>query len=233
MTLGFAFLVATTFAPPASAKAPPPPARAYDWCSEVVVRPDGRYREDGSSCAPVWRDEEIASGAGIVLMGSYDDVSDPHFAHPANSSCGWPTSHGDNARYVTKLRKLRGDGPPLRIVHMHRFDVVPDSLASLPGFRAEFLLPTDRPWSEVEAFFANDRAPVCGAEGCRWSHAYGAWEDRGKGTWLRDAIADARIVLLERRPYPNQAGYDAFVADLERAGVQTAWIDAGCGYLRP
>jgi len=172
----------------AVAESPPRPARAYDWCSEVVVRPDERFTETGSSCAPVWRDEEIASGAGVVLMGSYDDVSDARFAHPANSKCGWPTSHADNARYVAKLRALRGSAPPLRFVHMHRFDVVADSLAALPGFRADFLLTTDRPWSDVMAFFASDRSPACGAEGCRWSDAYGAWEDRGKGTWLRDRI---------------------------------------------
>lgn len=173
---------------PAAAAPPPRPTQAFDWCSDVVVRPDERFAGEGSDCTRVWRDEEIASGAGVVLIGSYNDVSDSHFAHPGNSACGWPTSHADNARYVAKLRALRGSRPPLRIVHMTRFDLVADSLAALPGFQSDFLLTTDRPWSDVLAFFANDPSPACGAEGCRWSDAFGAWEDRGKGTWLSDRI---------------------------------------------
>ncbi len=186
-------LLAALGAMAAAAQSPTRPARVYDWCSEVVVRPDSRFRETGSSCAPVWPDDEIASGAGIVLLGSHDDVSDRRFAHEGNSRCGWPTSHADNARYIAKLRAMRGSLPPLRFVHMHRFDVVADSLTALPGFRADFLLTTDRPWSDVLAFFANDHAAACGAEGCRWSDAYGAWETRGKGTWLRDRIDAAGL----------------------------------------
>ncbi len=169
----------------ACAELPAPPVPAYDWCSDVVVRPDQRFHPGG--CDPIWSPESIARGAGVVMMGDYDDVSDARFAH-TDSQCTGPSTHADNARYVAKLRAPRPGSRALRVVHMSRFDLVADSIAALPGFRAEFLAVTDRPWNEVLGFFAADRSPLCGAEGCRWSDAFGGWEDRGKGSWLRDRI---------------------------------------------
>jgi len=109
--------------------------------------------------------------------------------HPT-STCETPETHSDNARYVARLhalRKQRG-GAPLLVVHMNRFDIVADTLAQLPGFRADFLVPTDRPWSEVMDFFARDHSPRCGSEGCRWSDAWGAREEDEKKKWLASAI---------------------------------------------
>ena len=182
-----AWLVAAV---PAAAQPPAPATRRdFDWCSEVVVRPDQRRKSVGSGCVIDWPDDAIAAGAGVVLLGDGVDTSEPVFLHPVGP-CGTPNSHADNARYIARLRALRAKrgGAPLLFVHMHRFDLVADTLAALPGFRADFLLSTDRPWSDVTSFFAKDRSPQCGKQGCRWSDAFGGWEDRGRGTWLRDWI---------------------------------------------
>jgi hypothetical protein len=172
----------------AAAQAPPPPAQQLDWCADVVVRPDMRTRPTADGCELIWRPEEAAA-AGLVMLGAHDDVSDPRLAHPG-LQCTGPTSHAANGRYVAKLRSLRAGGKPLRVVHYSRFDLVADTLAGLPGFDPDFLVKTKRPWPDVMRFIESDRSPQCG-RGCRWSDAWGAWEDRGKGTWLRDRI-DAR-----------------------------------------
>lgn len=223
-------LAAMLIAPLALAAPPPRPTQMFDWCSEVVVRPDQRFQPNGDHCAPEWSDAAIAGGAGVVLLGSYDDVSDMRFAHEANSPCGWPTSHAANGRYVTKLRAMRGTLPPLRVIHMNRFDIVSDSLAALPGFRADFLVSTDRPWSEVTDFLAKDRSPICGSDGCRWTDNWGGVEGSGKGT-LRDRIdavggkgrADSAIYYLVR-PAQVQRFYWplAAMADLRNSNYR-AW----------
>lgn len=176
----------------AASAAPIEPARQFDWCSEVVVRPDQRRRSDGSGCIIEWPDDAIAAGAGVVLLGDWADTSEPVFVRPPGA-CAERQTHADNGRYVARLRALRAKrgGPPLFFVHMHRFELVGDTQAALPGFQADFLLSTDRPWSEVTEFFAKDRSPLCGKEGCRWSDAFGGWEDRGRGTWLRDSIDES------------------------------------------
>lgn len=174
----------------APASAAPPAKRVYDWCSDVVVRPDQRRRAAGAGCVAEWPDEAIADAAGLVLLGDGPDTVDPVFVHPVGP-CGAPQTHADNARFVERLRALRArrGGSPLRFVHMHRFELVADTQAAQPGFDAAFLLSTDRPWPEVTAFFAKDRSPQCGRRGeCRWSDAFGGWEDRGRGTRLRDWI---------------------------------------------
>jgi hypothetical protein len=172
---------------------PPPPARAFDWCSGIAVRPDSRQQKVGQTCLPAWSDLEIASGADFVWIGATGDTEKPGPAtHPADS-CGWPATHRDNAAYVARLRGRRAaqGGPPLRVIHLHRFDLVTDSLAAEPGFRADFLVRTKRPWNEVLAFFAADRSPACGRGGCRFTHAWGGWEDRNQGAWLADWIRRA------------------------------------------
>lgn len=163
----------------------------FDWCAPVVISPDGRTRSDGDRCLPPWSEEEIGrGGARVVLVGGFRDVALPNAADPGGSRCVGPETHRNNARYVARLRAQRAasGGPPLRIVHASRFDIVADSQAAEPGFRAEFLVPTRRPWSEVLAFFAADRSPLCGPAGCRFTMAYGGWEDRNRGAWLSDSI---------------------------------------------
>lgn len=209
---------------PVLADPPAAATRAFDWCSEVVVRPDQRRKSVGSRCVADWPDAAIADGAGLVLLGNGPDTSDPVFLHPTGP-CGTPETHAENARFIARLRALRErrGGAPLRFVHMHRFDLVFDTQAAQPGFDADFLLSTDRPWSDVTRFFEKDRSPQCGKQGCRWSDAFGGWEDRGQGTWLRDWIDASggprrhesvvyylvRAAQVERRFWPVAA-----VADL-------------------
>jgi hypothetical protein len=171
----------------------PPPDRAYDWCSKIAVSPDVRQHAIGNGCQPSWTPREIASGADYVYIGSYDDIEKRGpMTHP-EGQCGSPHTHRDNADYVHQLRALRAaqGGPPLRIIHMHRFDVVADTLTAEPGFRADFLVRTDRPWSEVEAFFLKDRSPQCQPDGCRFTPAWGGYSDENKGRWITDWIRKA------------------------------------------
>lgn len=212
---------------------PPPPGAIYDWCSSVVLRPDERRREEGARCVAAWTDAEIAAGAELVLLGSYADVERENAATSPTSRCVVPETHRARGRYVADLRARRAEvgGPPLRFVHMHRFDLVSAPLAAEPGFRADFLLTTDRPWREVEAFFAADRSPRCGPDGCRWSHAPGGFEDRARGAWLRDSIdaaggpgrAESVVYYLARAAQiQNRFWPTAAIADLRNPGYR-AW----------
>jgi hypothetical protein len=163
----------------------------FDWCAPVVISPDSRTRANGDRCEAPWSEEAIGrGGARVVQVGGFRDVALPNATAPGGSRCQGPETHRDNARYVARLRAQRAaaGGPPLRIVHATRFDLVADSQAAEPGFRAEFLVPTRRPWSEVLAFFAADRSSRCGVGGCRFTMAYGGWEDRNRGAWLSDSI---------------------------------------------
>lgn len=54
--------------PAASASSAP----RYDWCSAVAIRPDQRWR-DTKACVPFWAGDEIARGAGVLLIGDFDD----------------------------------------------------------------------------------------------------------------------------------------------------------------
>jgi hypothetical protein len=154
------------------------------------VRPDERRREQGARCVAAWSDEQIAAAAEVVLIGSHNDVDRDNAATVPPTRCAFGETHRARRRYVDALREKRAKagGAPLRVVHMTRFDLVSAALAAEPGFRADFLTRTDRPWSFVLDFFAADRSPLCGTDGCRWSHAIGAWEDRFQGAWLRDSI---------------------------------------------
>jgi hypothetical protein len=174
----------------AAVAAPPAPEPTYDWCAPVVVVPDLVRSEVAGACVGRWTDEEIAAGARVALVGSSADVARANAASIAPAHCGIAETHRDRGRFVANLRALRAraGGAPLRVVHQHRFDIVPATLAAEPGFRADFLVATDRPWSEVTAFFARDRSPLCGADGCRFSFAHGGFEERGRGAWLRDWI---------------------------------------------
>jgi hypothetical protein len=216
----------------AAAIPPGPPVRTYDWCSNVVFLPDERRRENGPPCTPVFSPEEVAAGAGYVLVGSYDDVVDAKGVEHERS-CGGTDSHRENARYVARLRELRVrvPGPPLRVIHEHRFDLVSDAQAAERGFRADFLLSTDRPFSEVKAFFAKDGSPACRDGGCRLTLAYGAHEDRGGGNWLSDWIDRAGgkgrhesvVYYLARPAYVDRLFWTtAALADLRNPAYR-AW----------
>jgi hypothetical protein len=138
----------------------------------VVVRPDEHRREDATGrCVTRWSDEEIAAGARVVMMGSFRDVRAENFASSPPERCQIESTHEARGRYVKRLRDLSADrrGPPLRIVHEHRFDIVAPTLAAEPGFRADFLVSTDRPWKQVLDFYERDRSPLCGLSGCRFS----------------------------------------------------------------
>ncbi len=187
--------VAVAFLAHARAAEPPPrppPARTFDWCSTIAVSPELRQHTVGRDCQPSWSPREIASGADTVLIGSFDDTEKRGpMTHP--EACGRPHTHRDNGEYVRQLRALRAaqGGPPLQVIHLTRFDIVADTLTAEPGFRADFLVRTDRPWSEVEAFFLTDRSPQCGAEGCRFTPAYGGNPDANRGSWITDWIRNA------------------------------------------
>lgn len=198
----------------------------YDWCSKIVVRPDQRLRED---CSPVWKPEEIAAGAEVVLLGRGNDVTDP-VLKVSPDACGHVSTHRHNSLYIEKLRRLSKPGSPTTAyIHMHRFELVTRHLAALPGFDAAFLLSTRRPFDEVTGFFDSDRSPDCRAEGCRWSDDWGARDD-GQPQ-LRDLI-DAHGAPGRHRSavyYLNKAGPGvrvfwpvAVVADLTNPGYR-AW----------
>lgn len=163
-------------------------ARDYDWCAPVVVRPDQR-RQEGDRCIGRWTDEEIADGAEVVMLGGFTDVAEPRFVH-LQGQCGPPERHRDIGKYVERLRMLRAarGGPPLFVIHENRFDIVADTQAALPGFDADFLLRTDRPWQEVLDFFQKDRSIGCPVSGCRWSDSMFGHEGREAGPRLRDSI---------------------------------------------
>lgn len=154
------------------------------------MRPDGRRREVEGACVETWPDAELVAHAGVALVGSYDDVDASNAATMPVGRCEIPHTHFDRGRWISKLRADRAKvpGPPLRFVHMHRFDVVAATLAAEPGFRADFLVRTDRPWKQVLDFFAADRSPACGPDGCRFSFAPAGREDRMGGAWLSDWI---------------------------------------------
>lgn len=166
----------------------PSAASEYDWCSTVVVRPD-QYFRDKATCANSFSDTEIAAGADAVLVGDFTDVSIPVVTAPARS-CAPAPSHATNATYVQRLRAARAaaGGPPLEIVHMHRFELVPFPFAAQPQFSPLYLLRTTRTFPEVTGFFSNDRSAPCLAHTCRWSDSYAGFEGRDAGQRLRDFI---------------------------------------------
>ena len=221
--IGSAVLMAALAGAPAA-------AREYDWCSTVVVRPD-QYFKDKTTCANSFSDAEIAAGADAVLVGDFTDVASPVVPAPART-CAPAPSHATNATYVQRLRAARAaaGGPPLEIVHMHRFELVPFPFAAQPQFSPLYLLRTTRTFPEVTGFFSNDRSAPCLAHTCRWSDSYAGLEGRDAGQRLRDFI-DAKgganshqsVAYYLARPdgsgvyYPNSA-----MADL-RDPAYRAW----------
>lgn len=189
------------------ALAAPVSAATYDYCSSIVVRPDQRYKNP-ATCTETFSDEEIGSGADAVWMGDFTDVSNPLISAPPRTCYPQP-SHVANAAYVQRLKNVRASRglPPLEIVHMHRFDLVPAVLLAQPQFRVSHLVATNTPWSAVTGFFTNDVSPACTPSRCRWSDSWGGVETRDPGLRMRDFIdrqADAgaygRVVYYLARP---------------------------------
>ncbi|MCC6642432.1 MAG: hypothetical protein IT386_14825 [Deltaproteobacteria bacterium] len=166
----------------------PAAAREYDWCSSVAVRPD-QYFRDKATCANSFSDTEIGAGADAVLVGDFTDVASPVVAAPART-CAPTPSHATNAAYVQRLRTARASagGAPLEIVHMHRFELVPFTLAAQPQFSPVHLLRTARTFPEVTGFFSSDRSAPCLARACRWTDSYAGLEGRDAGRRLRDFV---------------------------------------------
>jgi len=215
---------------PAGAAVTAPPPLQYDWCSAVVIRPDQHW-SDTKACAPLVDDDEIARGAGVVLIGDFDDAAEPRVA-PAPRVCEPNPGHEANVRRMARMRSARvqAGGPPLWFVHMTRFELVPATLAAQPEFDPAFLARTDRPFSEVLDFFAKDASPAC-TGGCRWSDSWPWMEGKDDGRRLRDFI-DAKagagsyrsaVYYLARAQRDSRVfGVTAVLADL-RSPAYRAW----------
>jgi len=207
-------------------------AVSYDWCAPVVVRPDMRI-QNPSTCTSIWTDAEIGSGAEVVLLGDFTDVAQPVVTAPGRL-CYPSPSHAANKPYVTRLRSARaaaGNGKPLYLVHMSRFDLVPYSFAALAPFDDAMLLTTDRPWSQVTGFFTGDQSAACAAGGCSWSDSWGGDATRNPPPYrLRDYIDRAggagryqRVVQYLSRPDdPRIHWASSAIADLRNASYR-AW----------
>ena len=200
----------------------------YDWCAPIVVRPDQRLA-DTATCRSEWSDDEIAAGAEVVTVGDFTDVSSPVIPAPGRGCMPNP-SHAANAVYVQRLRAARArvGGPPLRVVHLHRFDLVPAVYAALPGFDARMLSQTTKPWSQVTGFFDAARSAAC-ATGCRWSDSWGG-STADVGRRIRDYIDAStgagsfqRVVHYLVRPDGSHVYFPtAVIADL-RSQSYRAW----------
>lgn len=174
--------------------APPPrPASAgiagLGRCAPVWSRPD-RDVSDGSRCDPWTAVAEIAAQGGVVLLGSFWDVSEQRTPTPRERRCGGPYTHASNAEFVASVREAQAPegAPPTAFVHLHRFELVPIPFAALPGFDASFLLRTQRPWDAVLGFFAEDDTSLCRRGGCRWSDDLLGERSGNPGPRLRDLI---------------------------------------------
>ncbi len=119
----------------ATAEVAPDSSEQAESCGAVVSRPDRRF-SDYDACIPEQTPEQIAARAQVVLFGSFLDVSEKLTGVPRARRCAGPYTHMNNARYVEKLRRARAvlARPPLLILHLHRFELVPVPFAALPGF---------------------------------------------------------------------------------------------------
>jgi hypothetical protein len=167
------------------------PARAaaqFDFCSTVVIRPDQNYL-DPATCANSYSDQAIAAGADAVWLGDFTDVAHPVIPAPPGT-CRPSPSHSANAAYVQRLKAARAllGKPPLEIVHMHRFDLLPAPFMALPAFHPSYLATAIQPWSAVTGFFTNDTSSSCAVKPCRWSDSWGGMEGKDTGVRMRDFI---------------------------------------------
>lgn len=164
-----------------------PELAALDRCADLWARPDRRF--DPRTCEPKESPAEIAANGGVVLFGSFWDVTERRSSVPSDLRCKGSFTHATNASFAASIRSQRPAGaPPLAFVHLHRFELVPSSFAALPGFDAGFLLRTRKPWAEVQGFFADDRSPPCRGRRCAWSDSFVGDPERDVGERLRDWI---------------------------------------------
>jgi len=174
----------------------PPPARpgsagiaGLERCAPVWLRPDRRF-SDLASCEPEADEAEIAVQGGVVLFGSFWDVSEQRTPVPREQPCVGPHTHASNGAFVASILKGREPdrAPPIAFVHLHRFELVPIPFAALDGFDAGFLLRTQRPWDDVLGFFARDDTDLCRGGACRWSDSLLGDPSHNPGPRLRDLI---------------------------------------------
>jgi len=125
--------------------------RTGDGCDFVVWRPRRQYA-DRASCRPSLTPGEIADRARLVALGSLWDAPGPDQL-PAPDRCMGQLGHAANARYAAEIRAQATPGAAPPIIHLHRFDLVPVTLAARPGFDSRFLVTTDRPFARVLGFF--------------------------------------------------------------------------------
>ncbi len=200
-----------------------------DWCSTIVVRPDQRF-VPGSNCVPVWSETEIAYGAEVVLLGDFTEVTQSAIPTPARL-CAPSPSHAANATYAARLRLARSltGRPPLKVVHLARFDLVPATFAATPGFSTGYLLRTTTPWSAVTGFFRNDRTAPCLPSGCTWSDSWGGNPSNDPGRRIRDFIDleaglgahQSHVYYLARPDGTGTHWPTAAIADLRSANYRT------------
>jgi hypothetical protein len=157
-------------APGASFAASPQeaPRGVFDWCAPVVSDPLRRWSSAGT-CSQPYRLDEIAAGAEVVMMEG-SELPEQGEGDPSvpGDPCALPASLVGHSRYLRELRARAGArARPLLVTLKTRFDLVGPRLAARPGFSADFLVRTRRPWSEVLGFFADDRSPDCAKGGCR------------------------------------------------------------------
>lgn len=205
----------------------PAGAAELDWCAPVAVRPD-QYLRDAAACTPSFSDAELGASADVVLLGEFTDVASPTVAAPSRA-CTQSPSHAANAPYVQRLRAA-ARGRPLAVVHMHRFELVPYTLADQPGFSSAHLLAATQSWAQVTGFFSNDRSGACGASGCRLIDSWKGLEGKDAGQRLRDFIdrsggsgAYQRVVYYLARPDGTDVFYPtAALANLSNPAYR-AW----------
>jgi hypothetical protein len=199
-------------------------------CAEVWVRPDRGFK-DRRTCARDPSPRQVAAEGGVVMFGSYWDVSKPlaNFV-PGRSSCGGPRTHQTNAGFIREVRETRREGDPsLAFVHLSRQELVPLTFAALDGFDASFLLRTKRPWQQVIDFFARDQGMTCRGA-CRWSDSNRGDPSHRTGR-LRDLVdqSGGENAYQEVVYYLNNSGEgrkvfwpQAAIADLRNPGYR-AW----------
>ncbi len=209
---------------PASAAPVPTAVSRLDRCDPVWLRPDRGFT-DWKECTPESLPADVAAQGGLVLLGSFWDVSDRRVAVPPNRRCGGPYTHAANATLIARIRAARpADAPPIAFVHLHRFELVPVPFAALPGFSAAFLLRTQRSLPELAAFFAGDPSSACRSGGCRWSDSFLGDPARDGGPRLRDRIA--------RSGGPGAAEHAVYYLARSGSGKTTYWPRAAIADLR-
>jgi hypothetical protein len=197
---------------------------ALDRCAPTWWRTDRSFT-DRRTCTRGQDLREIAAAGGVVLLGSTWDVVEPRSPIPAPRRCEGPTTHAQNRAFFREILEARPRDPlPLAFVHLHRFDLVPVSLAAQPGFDPDFLVRTRRPWNEVLDFFGGDPTPLCRGGRCSWSDSITGDPSNDPGERLRDYI--------DRRGGPGRYRSVVYYLSSAGPGKRVQWPNAALGDLR-